>query len=70
MVAVSIALDPSLHQSLVFAGGASAIYGFLNGMFIARALHIRSAAKRAPATEGNSPQQREIVLRTGEVVGY
>jgi hypothetical protein len=69
-VAVAMALDSSLHDTALFVGIAGAVYGFLSGMFTARALHIRSAAKQAPETKGSSPPEGEIVLRPGEIAGY
>jgi Family of unknown function (DUF6622) len=42
LLAVSMAIDPSLHQATGFAVGASLAYGLLGGIFPARALRVWS----------------------------
>jgi Family of unknown function (DUF6622) len=42
LLAVSMAIDPSLHQATGFALGASLAYGLLGGIFPARALRVWS----------------------------
>ena len=48
-LAVSLAMAPSLGHSAGFAGAASFGFGLLSGVFLARALRVRSQRPRAPA---------------------
>ena len=47
-VAVITAIDASLRAANTFVGCAGLAYGFLSGLFLARALHAARAAKAAP----------------------
>ena len=47
-VAVITAIDASLRAADAFVGCAGLAYGFLSGLFLARALHAARAAKAAP----------------------
>jgi hypothetical protein len=47
-VAVITAIDASLRAANAFVACAGLAYGFLSGLFLARALHAARAAKAAP----------------------
>jgi hypothetical protein len=47
-VAVSLAMTPALAQSVGFAAGTSFAFGFLSGLFLARALWVWSRRPAAP----------------------
>ena len=49
VVGVSVALHPQLRTDALFAGLCSLAYGSFSGLFLARALSMRSLATRRPA---------------------
>jgi hypothetical protein len=49
-VAVAMALDHGLADSVLFAGGVSLAYGIFSGTFVARSLHILASARQSGST--------------------